>query len=75
MAWSARLLAAAYAVLYGALDAISGIGAGHQVVLAARRRGARPPVEDLYAIGDRTPARRTPRAGGVDSDRAPRAQS
>ncbi len=52
VAWSARLLAAAYAVLYGALDAIAGIGAGHQVVLAARRGGARPPVEDLYAIGD-----------------------
>ena len=52
-AWAARLLAAAYAVLYLSLDAIAGIGAPHQVLGAARRGDPRPPIEDLYEIGDR----------------------
>ena len=52
-AWGARLLAAAYAVLYGALDSIAGIGAPHQVLRADERGDARPPIEDLFDIGDR----------------------
>jgi hypothetical protein len=52
-AWGARVLAAAYAVLYGALDAIAGIGAPHQVLRAEERGDPRPPIEDLYDIGDR----------------------
>lgn len=52
-AWAARLLAAAYAVLYGALDAIAGLGAPQQVLRAAERGGPAPPIGDLYEIGDR----------------------
>ena len=52
-AWVARALAFAYAVLYGALDAIAGIGAPHQVLRTAERGDPRPPIEDLYDIGDR----------------------
>lgn len=51
-AWGARMLAAAYAVLYGALDAIAGVGASHQVIRTTDRGGARPPIEDLYDIAD-----------------------
>ena len=51
-AWGARGLAVAYAVLYGALDAVAGVGAAHQVLRAAARGDARPPVEDLYDIAD-----------------------
>ena len=53
LAWAARLAAAAYAVLYGALDSIAGIGAPEQVRAQADRGGPRPPIEDLYAVGDR----------------------
>ena len=53
LAWAARLAAAAYAVLYGALDAIAGIGAPEQVREAAVRGGPAPPIGDLYAVGDR----------------------
>lgn len=52
-AWGARLLAAAYGVLYLSLDAIAGIGAPQQVLGAARRGEPRPPIGDLYEIGDR----------------------
>ena len=51
-AWGARLMAGAYAVLYGALDAIAGVGASHQVIRAAGRGDARPPIEDLFDIAD-----------------------
>lgn len=51
-AWVARGLAFGYAVLYGALDSIAGIGAGHQMARTAERGDPRPPVEDLYDIGD-----------------------
>lgn len=51
-AWGARLLAGAYAVLYGALDAIAGVGASHQVLRTADRGDARPPIEDLFDIAD-----------------------
>lgn len=51
-AWGARGLAAAYAVLYGALDAIAGVGAAHQVLRTERRGDPRPPIEDLYDIAD-----------------------
>ena len=53
LAHAARLLSAAYAVLYGALDSIAGIGAPHQVLGAARRGEPAPPIGDLYEIGDR----------------------
>lgn len=52
-AWGARLLAGAYAVLYGALDSIAGIGAPQQVIRTTERGDPRPPIEDLYEIGDR----------------------
>ena len=52
LSWAARVLAFAYAVLYGALDSIAGIGAPKQVLEAAARGDERPPVDDLYAIGD-----------------------
>lgn len=52
-AWGARGLAVAYAVLYGALDAIAGIGAPAQVLGAQRRGEPGPPIGDLYEIGDR----------------------
>lgn len=51
-ALGARGLAASYAVLYGALDAIAGVGAAHQVLRASARGDARPPVEDLYDVAD-----------------------
>ena len=46
--WAGRLAAFAYAVLYGALDAIAGVGAPEQT-----RNAADAPIGDLYAIGDR----------------------
>ena len=52
-AWGARVLALAYAVLYGALDAIAGLGAPQQVVRTTERGEPRPPIEDLYEVGDR----------------------
>ena len=52
LAWAARALAAGYAVLYSALDAIAGVGAGHQMDRTAQRGDARPPVEDLFDVGD-----------------------
>lgn len=51
-AWGARGLAVAYAVLYGALDAIAGIGAPQQVLGAERRGEPGPPIGDLYEVGD-----------------------
>ena len=53
LAWTARGLAFAYAVLYGALDSIAGIGAPQQVLGAAGRGEGAPPIGDLYEIGDR----------------------
>lgn len=53
LAWVARGLAFAYAVLYTALDSIAGIGAPHQLQRSAERGDDRPPVEDLFEIGDR----------------------
>ena len=53
LAWAARGLALAYAVLYGALDAIAGVGAPEQVREAALRGDPAPPIGDLYAVGDR----------------------
>ena len=50
--WAARGLALAYAVLYGALDAIAGIGAPQQVIRSAERGDPRAPIEDLFEIGD-----------------------
>lgn len=46
--WAARVCAYGYAVLYGALDSIAGIGAPQQV-----RSAPRPPIGDLYEVGDR----------------------
>lgn len=51
-AWGARLLAAAYAVLYSALDSIAGIGAPQQVIRTTERGDPPPPIGDLYEIGD-----------------------
>ncbi|MCW2613802.1 MAG: hypothetical protein JWN08_796 [Frankiales bacterium] len=51
-AWGARVLSLAYAVLYGALDSIAGIGAPQQVIRAQERGEGRPPIGDLYEIGD-----------------------
>ena len=48
LAWAGRVAAFAYAVLYGALDAIAGIGAPEQV----RNVGAKAPIGDLYSVGD-----------------------
>lgn len=53
LAWTARALAFAYAVLYGALDSIAGIGAPHQVLRTSERGEPAPPIGDLYEIGDR----------------------
>lgn len=50
--WVARLLGAAFALLYTTLDSIAGIGAGAQTVAAARRGAPRPPVDDLFGAGD-----------------------
>lgn len=52
-AWGARGLSLAYAVLYGALDSIAGIGAPQQVLGTVARGEPLPPVADLYEIGDR----------------------
>ncbi|MCW2680312.1 MAG: hypothetical protein JWM62_1713 [Frankiales bacterium] len=52
-AWVARVLASAYAVLYGALDAIAGVGAPHQVLRADERGEPGPNLGDVYEIGDR----------------------
>ena len=52
-AWAARVAAFAYAVLYGALDAIAGIGAPHQVLRADERGEPGPNLGDVYEIGDR----------------------
>ena len=51
--WGARLLAVAYAVLYGALDSIAGIGAPQQVIRTTERGDPRAPIEDLFEIGDK----------------------
>ncbi len=51
-AWAARVLALAYAVLYGALDSIAGIGAPNQVIRTSERGDPRAPIEDLFQIGD-----------------------
>lgn len=51
-AWGARLLALAYALLYGALDSIAGIGAAHQVLRTTARGDPRAPIEDLFHIAD-----------------------
>jgi hypothetical protein len=51
-AWGARLLAVGYAVLYTALDTIAGIGAPQQVLRTSQRGDPRPPIEDLYEVGD-----------------------
>lgn len=51
-AWAARVLALAYAVLYGALDSIAGIGAPNQVIRTSERGEPRAPIEDLFQIGD-----------------------
>ncbi len=48
LAWVARVAAFAYAVLYGALDAIAGIGAPAQVA----ERGRSAPIGDLFRAGD-----------------------
>jgi hypothetical protein len=53
LAWIARGLAFAYAVLYTALDSIAGIGAPHQLQRSSARGDERPPIEDLFEIGDR----------------------
>jgi hypothetical protein len=51
-AWAARLAAFAYAVLYGALDSIAGIGAPHQVIRADERGEPGPNLGDVFEIGD-----------------------
>lgn len=51
-AWAARVLALAYAVLYGALDSIAGLGAPQQVIRTAERGEPGPPLGDLFEIGD-----------------------
>ncbi|MBC7375651.1 MAG: hypothetical protein H7323_16805, partial [Frankiales bacterium] len=51
-AWGARTLAVAYALLYGTLDTIAGIGAPQQVIRAAERGESPPPINDLFEIGD-----------------------
>ena len=51
-AWAARVLALAYALLYGALDSIAGIGAPNQVIRTSERGDPRAPIEDLFEIGD-----------------------
>ena len=53
LAWAARLSAYAWAVLYGALDAIAGIGAPHSVTRSVERGEPFPPIGDLYEVGDR----------------------
>lgn len=51
-AWGGRALAAAYAVLYVALDSIAGIGAPQQVIRTSERGDPPPPIGDLFEIGD-----------------------
>ena len=51
-AWAARIAAFAYAVLYGALDSIAGIGAPHQVIRADERGEPGPNLGDVFEIGD-----------------------
>lgn len=53
LAWTARVLAYGWAVLYGALDAIAGLGAPNQVTRTAERGEPFPPIGDLYEVGDR----------------------
>jgi hypothetical protein len=53
LAWAARVLAFSYAVLYSSLDAIAGVGASNQVQRSAARGDERPPIEDLFEVGDR----------------------
>ncbi len=53
LAWVSRVLAFGWAVLYGALDAIAGLGAPQQVIRTAERGDPRPPIEDLFEMGDR----------------------
>lgn len=53
LAWGVRVLAYGWAVLYGALDAIAGIGAAQQVLGTVDRAEPFPPLGDLYGIGDR----------------------
>ena len=53
LAWAARGLSLAYAVLYGSLDSIAGIGAPQQVLGTVARGEPLPPIGDLYEIGDR----------------------
>lgn len=53
LAWAARVLAYGWAVLYGALDSIAGIGAPHRVTRAVERGAPVPAINDLYEIGDR----------------------
>ncbi len=52
-AWGARALAVVYALLYGTLDTVAGIGAPQQVIRAAERGEDRPPINDLFEIGDK----------------------
>lgn len=51
-AWAARVLAFGYAVLYGALDSIAGIGAPHQVIRADERGSEGPDLGAIFEIGD-----------------------
>lgn len=53
LAWASRAFAFGWAILYGALDAIAGLGAPQQVIRTAERGEPRPPIEDLFEIGDR----------------------
>lgn len=46
--WVARIAALSYAILYGALDAIAGIGAPAIV----QARGESAPIGDLFVVGD-----------------------
>lgn len=46
--WVARIAALAYALLYGALDSIAGIGAPALV----QARGSSAPIGDLFVAGD-----------------------
>jgi hypothetical protein len=47
--WLGRLLAFGYAVLYGALDAIAGIGGG---AMAMAQHGRTPVIDPLFDIGN-----------------------
>lgn len=52
VAQGARLLAYAYAVLYTALDSMSGIGLGYSVDKAAERGNPLPDLGPIFSIGD-----------------------